>query len=107
MAAVSNYSLRRRGPQWLIYSEALGGAVRRRTPSLPLCWLTVLDSSQFKILNTALVSMGGGVFLYTIQDFVLADCFRKGSHFEVLLIFEVSAIKHSHCLAVFLSAIDI
>lgn len=45
MAAVSNYSLHPRGPRWLIYSEALGGAVRR-TPSLPLCWLTVLDGSH-------------------------------------------------------------
>lgn len=52
MAAASNYSLPPRGPQWLIYSEALGGAVRRRTPSLPLCWLSVLDGSRFEVLNT-------------------------------------------------------
>lgn len=51
MAAASNYSLPPRGPQWLIYSEALGGAVRRRTPSLPLCWLSVLDASRFEVLH--------------------------------------------------------
>lgn len=51
MAAASNYSLPPRGPQWLIYSGALGGAVRRRTPSLPLCWLSVLDGSRVEVLH--------------------------------------------------------
>lgn len=35
-----------------MYSRALGGAVRRRTPSLLLCSLTMLDGSGFKILST-------------------------------------------------------
>lgn len=71
MAAVSNYSLHPRGPQWLIYSEALGGAVRTRTPSLPLCWLTVLDGLQFEILNTALsVKVFLCVYFYTTLVFL-------------------------------------
>lgn len=52
MAAVSNYSQHSCGPQWLMYSRALGGAVRKRTPSLLLCSLTMLDGSGFKNLNT-------------------------------------------------------
>lgn len=51
MAAASNYSLHPRGPLWLIYSKALGGAVRSRTPSLPLRWLSLLDGSGFGVLN--------------------------------------------------------
>lgn len=52
MAAVSNYSQHPCGPQWLMYSRALGGAVRRRTLSLLLCSLTMLDGSAPKILHT-------------------------------------------------------
>lgn len=43
MAAVSNYRQQPRGPRRLIYSGALGGAVRERTPSVPLCSLTMLN----------------------------------------------------------------
>lgn len=95
MAAVSNYSLRPRGPQWLIYSEALGGAVRRRTPSLPLCWLTVLDGSQLRILNTHTGQYRVfflGVFLYTIQHF-LQLIVSEGEVIFKPAGFEVSAIK--------------
>lgn len=45
MAEVSNYSQHPCGPQWLMYSRALGGAVRRRTPLLLLCSLAMLDGS--------------------------------------------------------------
>lgn len=34
MAAVSNYSQHPSGAAWLMYSKALGGAVRERTPGL-------------------------------------------------------------------------
>lgn len=52
MAAVSNYSPHPCGPKSLMYSRALGGAVRRRTPSRWLHSLTVVDGSWFNILNT-------------------------------------------------------
>lgn len=45
MEGVSNYSQHPCGAQWLMYSRALGGAVRRRTSSLLLCSLTMLDGS--------------------------------------------------------------
>lgn len=54
MAAVSNYPLQPRGPRRLIYSGALGGAVRERTPSVLLCSLTMLDGPRSKTLHAQL-----------------------------------------------------
>lgn len=108
MAAASNYSLHPRGPLWLIYSKALGGAVRRRTPLLLLCWLSLLDGSGFGVLNKQ-----HGVFckppipcflvyFYTLFSRFSHDCFRRGRHFKPAASFEVPA----HCLIGFLSAVN-
>lgn len=65
MAAVSNYSQHPCGPQWLIYSGALGGAVRERTPSTQLCSLTMLNALRFKTLNARpQVTLRGYVIVY-------------------------------------------
>lgn len=50
MAGMSNYSQHPCGPQWLMYSR-VGGAVRRRTPSL-LPWSPTMDGSRFNIPDT-------------------------------------------------------
>lgn len=63
MAGVSNYSQHPCGPQWLMYSRALGGAVRRRTPSLLLCSVAMLD--WFRILNTQpQITLSGYVIVF-------------------------------------------
>lgn len=54
MAAVSNYPRQPRGPRRLIYSGALGGAVRERTPSVLLCSLTMLNGPRSKTLDAQL-----------------------------------------------------
>lgn len=54
MAAVSNYPQQPRGPQRLIYSGALGGAVKERTPSVLLCSLTMLNGLRSKTLGARL-----------------------------------------------------
>lgn len=54
MAAVSNYPQQPRGPRRLIYSGALGGAVRERTPSVLLCSLTMLNGLRSKTLDARL-----------------------------------------------------
>lgn len=46
MAGVSNCPQHPRGPPWLMYSRALGGAVREGTPSLAM-W----DGAGSKLLN--------------------------------------------------------
>lgn len=65
MAAVSNYSQHPCGPQWLIYSGALGGAVRERTPSTQLCSLTMLNALRSKTLNAQpQITLRGYVIVY-------------------------------------------
>lgn len=54
MAAVSNYPRQPRGPLRLIYSGALGGAVREKTPSVLLCSLTMLNGPRSKTLDAQL-----------------------------------------------------
>lgn len=49
MAGMSNYSQHPCGPQWLMYSRALRGAVSKRTSSQLLYSLTMLEGSGFEI----------------------------------------------------------
>lgn len=66
MAAVSNYPQQPRGPRRLIYSGALGGAVRERTPSVLLCSLTMLNGLRSKTLDARLqiIPRGHAIVLF-------------------------------------------
>lgn len=85
MAAVSNYPQQPRGPRRLIYSGALGGAVRERTPSVLLCSLTMLNGLRSKTLHVRLqIIPRGHAIVPFFPSFYFCVSPRPGVEIETL-----------------------